>query len=100
MIAGVFAGGEVVRWGLRNTGLSFFCGKVWPLVQHKPGRKLPTEDNMRTLSSAIYLLKAHLASETADEEIKNHKPSHLETGKTMHKEYIKYFLEKTMKLKG
>lgn len=45
-----------------------FCSKIWPLVCHEPVNKLHTENNMKILNSAAYLLSTHVVSETADEE--------------------------------
>lgn len=39
---------------------------------HKPDKKLPTENNMKELNSAMYRLKVYVASETSDGE--NKKP--------------------------
>lgn len=69
MIAGAFARGEVARWGLRNKSLSFLCRSM--ALWHKPDKKLPTENNMKELNSAMYRLKVYAASETSDGENKN-----------------------------
>lgn len=68
MIAVAFTGEKVIRLGLERQVYAF-CGKIRPLVQHEPVNKLDAENNMKILNSATYLLhRAHMASETADEE--------------------------------